>query len=262
MNQGGDRTRCLANVTPTDYLRGVGLRSASRRFRLVREEQRRIVQSDFPSKESNAGAGALPPDDTSRLSEILNKIASDPTCERIAVGDFLRVMQERAFGPLMLIFALPNVIPTPPGTSTVLGAPLVFLTAQLALGRTPWLPPLISRRSIARKDFAAFVGKATPWLAKAERLLRPRLGALAHPPAENVIGFICFVLAVILVLPIPLGNMLPALAICIMALGILERDGVWTGIGAILAFISIGVVWGVVWAFVKAGLFLLHRLID
>lgn len=219
------------------------------------------VLSQPPTDEgADAGpAGRL--DDTLRLSEVLNRIAGDTTRERIAVGDLLKAMQERAFGPLMLIFALPNALPTPPGTSSVLGAPLVFLTAQLALGRSPWLPPIISRRSIARKDFAAFVAKATPWLARAEGLLRPRLGVLAHPPAENIVGLMCFVLAVVLVLPIPLGNMLPALAICILALGILERDGIWIVVGMALAVASLGVVWGVVWAFVKAGLFLLRSLL-
>lgn len=217
--------------------------------------------SQPPTDESADAGPADRLDDTLRLSEVLNRIASDTTRERIAVGDLLKAMQERAFGPLMLIFALPNALPTPPGTSSVLGAPLVFLTAQLALGRSPWLPPIISRRSIARKDFAAFVAKATPWLAKAEGLLRPRLGVLAHPPAENIVGLMCFVLAVVLVLPIPLGNMLPALAICILALGILERDGVWVVVGMALAVASLGIVSGVVWAFVKAGLFLLRSLL-
>ncbi|GLK74322.1 exopolysaccharide biosynthesis protein [Ancylobacter dichloromethanicus] len=216
-----------------------------------------------PPTENSADAGqAGGLDETLRLSEVLNAIAADTSRERIAVGDLLKVMQERAFGPLMLIFALPNALPTPPGTSSVLGAPLVFLTAQLALGWSPWLPPIIARRSIARKDFAAFVAKATPWLARAEKLLRPRFGVLAHPPAENIVGLMCFVLAVVLVLPIPLGNMLPALAICLLALGILERDGLWIIAGMALAVASLGVVWGVVWAFVKTGLFLLHRLID
>ena len=215
--------------------------------------------SNSPTDESADPSGGL--HDASRLSEVLTRIANDPTRDRIAVGDFLKAMQERAFGPLMLIFALPNVLPTPPGTSSVLGAPLVFLAAQLALGRAPWLPPIIARRSIARKDFAAFVGKATPWLAKAERLLRPRLGALAHPPAEYIVGLVCFVLAVVLVLPIPLGNMMPALAICIMALGILERDGIWILVGMAIALASLGVVSGVVWAFVKAGLFLIHSVL-
>lgn len=214
-----------------------------------------------PTDESADARPRAAPDATLRLSEVLSAIAADETRERIAVGDLLKVMRERAFGPLMLIFALPNVLPTPPGTSSVLGAPLVFLTAQLALGWSPWLPPLIARRSIARKDFAAFVSKATPWLARAEKLLRPRLGALAHPPAENIVGVMCFVLALILVLPIPLGNMLPALAISVLALGILERDGVWILAGMAIAVASLGVVSGVVWAFIKAGLYLLHQLI-
>lgn len=208
-----------------------------------------------------AGSDAGQDEAATRLSDVLNGIANDDSRERIAIGDLLGVMQERAFGPLMLIFSLPNVLPTPPGTSTVLGAPLIFLTLQLALGRNPWLPKLIAERSIPRKEFAAFITRATPWLAKAERLLRPRLGVLAHPPAEYVVGVMCFVLALVLVLPIPLGNMLPALAICVMSLGILERDGVWTLAGMVIAFASLGVVSGVVWAFVKTGLYLLHQLI-
>ncbi|WP_246668939.1 exopolysaccharide biosynthesis protein [Ancylobacter sp. TS-1] len=219
------------------------------------------MPSDLPSENTGGADQAADMDETVRLSDVLRRIAADTRHERIAVGDLLKAMQERAFGPLMLVFALPNVLPTPPGTSSVLGAPLIFLAAQLALGRSPWLPPLIARRSIARKDFAAFVAKATPWLAKAERLLRPRLGVLAHPPAEYLVGVMCFVLAVVLVLPIPLGNMLPALAICILGLGILERDGIWILVGMALAVASLFVVSGVVWAFAKAGLFLLHSLL-
>ncbi|GLK85319.1 exopolysaccharide biosynthesis protein [Ancylobacter defluvii] len=215
------------------------------------------MQGDKSTGGATADGTADLDNEATRLSDVLTGIASDETRERIAIGDLLAAMQERAFGPLMLVFALPNVLPTPPGTSTILGAPLIFLTAQLALGRNPWLPPLISRRSIARRDFAAFVGKAVPWLAKAENLLRPRFGALAHPPAEYVVGIMCLVLAVVLVLPIPLGNMLPALAICILALGILERDGIWVLAGMTVAFASLGVVSGVVWGFVTAGLYLL-----
>ncbi|HEY9215589.1 MAG TPA: exopolysaccharide biosynthesis protein [Ancylobacter sp.] len=216
------------------------------------------MPSDSPPNETIVAPGA--PDEAVRLSDMLNRIANDQSRERIAIGDLLDVMQERAFGPLLLIFSLPNVLPTPPGTSAVLGAPLIFLTLQLALGREPWLPRIIADRSIARTDFAKFIGRATPWLARAERLLRPRLGMLAHPPAEYVVGAMTFVLAFVLVLPIPLGNMLPALAICILALGILERDGIWVIAGMIVGVASLGVVSGVIWAFVKAGIYLLKSL--
>lgn len=68
------------------------------------------------------------------LSVILLKLSTDLLRERISVGDLLRAMGDRAIGALMFIFAFPNVLPTPPGTSTILGAPLIFLAAQLMLG--------------------------------------------------------------------------------------------------------------------------------
>lgn len=207
--------------------------------------------------EGGADAGAAGAEEAApRLSQMLSDIANDDSRERIAIGDLVGQMQERAFGPLMFIFALPNVLPTPPGTSSVLGAPLIFLAAQLALGRDPWLPRLIADRSIGRSEFAGFINKAAPWLARAERLLRPRLGVLARPPGENLVGAMCFVLATVLVLPIPLGNMLPALAVCVLALGILAGDGLWILAGGAIAVASLGVVSGVVWGLVETGLYL------
>ena len=65
-----------------------------------------------------------------RLSAILRQLAGDKSRERISIGDFFEVMGDRATGALILILALPNLVPTPPGTSAVLGAPLLFLAAQ------------------------------------------------------------------------------------------------------------------------------------
>ncbi|MCK7495647.1 MAG: exopolysaccharide biosynthesis protein [Comamonadaceae bacterium] len=59
-----------------------------------------------------------------------------------------------------------------------------------------------------------------------------------------------------LVLPVPLGNMLPALAVSLFALGVLERDGVWVLAGAVAAVASAAVVVsGVVWAMVKGAVY-------
>ncbi|KQT50945.1 hypothetical protein ASG43_06775 [Aureimonas sp. Leaf454] len=193
------------------------------------------------------------------LADILMGIASDTTRERVSVADLLAAMQDRAFGALMLIFAMPNAIPTPPGTSAILGAPLVFLAAQLAFGRKPWLPGIIANRSMSRSDFAAMIARAAPWITRAERLLRPRLVAIARPPAEYAIGAICLLMATILILPIPLGNMLPALSICLFSLGLLERDGVWVIAGVLSSIVSTIVVSGVIYAMIKTVIFLLSN---
>ena len=185
------------------------------------------------------------------------EIAADTSRERVSIADLLAALQDRALAALLLIFALPNVIPVPPGTSALLGAPLLFLAAQLTLGRQPWLPRVVTERSMLRAHFAAVIARAAPWLARAERLLRPRWRAACRPPAEYLVGAICLVLSLIVFLPIPLGNMLPALAICVLALGILERDGAWVLAGVLTAIGSVGLIWGVVYALMKAAVFVI-----
>ena len=193
------------------------------------------------------------------LSQILTLIADDETRQRISLGDLITALRDRAIGALIFVFAFPNTIPMPPGASSILGAPLLFLTAQLALGRSAWLPKIIAGRSIDRTHFAAVVRRIAPWLARAERLLRPRIQILTRPPVENLIGAICLLLSIILFLPIPMGNMPPAIAICLFALAILERDGIWVlaGLGAAIA--AVAIVWGVLFALIQSALFLLSR---
>ncbi len=193
------------------------------------------------------------------LSVVLFRLAHEGDSDRVSIGNLLAALGDRAIGALMFVFAAPNVVPAPPGLSGILGAPLVFLAAQLMLGMKPWLPGVITRRSIARDDLQTLVRRLSPWLARAEKLLRPRWSTLTHPPLEYAVGLLCFVLAVVIVLPIPLGNILPALALSMLALGVLERDGLWVIAGTATAAFALTVVSGVVWAMVQAVLYLVMR---
>lgn len=195
------------------------------------------------------------------LSAILHELANDQSRERISIGDLLTALGDRALGALLFIFAFPNVLPVPPGTSAVLGAPLVFLAAQLAFNLKPWLPAIIANRSMPRGDFQTLIGRMKPWLERAEKMLRPRASGLTLPPMEYVVGFICLLLALVLALPIPLGNMLPALAISMLALGVLERDGYWVLGGLGMTGVAAVVVSGVIFALAKAAIFMVAEVL-
>lgn len=192
-----------------------------------------------------------------RLSEILTTLAGDESRERISVHDMVETMRARAFGALLLIFAFPNILPTPPGTAGILGLPLLFLSAQMMLGLDPWLPGFIARRSMARSTFQALVERITPWLLRAERLLRARMELLAHPRAQRLLGALCLIVSVALVLPVPFANLVPSVALCIIGLGVLERDGLWIVLGVLAAFGSLAYVAGLAYALVKSAVFLL-----
>ena len=139
-------------------------------------------------------------------------------------------MGDRAPAALVLLFALPNVLPMPPGTCAVLGAPLLFLTVQLALGRKPWLPRAIARRFFARDHLAASLRRVASWLFDIERA-RPHLAWLVTPLAVRLVGTLC-------------GNMPPTFAISLCAYGMLRRDGRWilagvaTGAGLVGAWLE------------------------
>ncbi|WP_444463129.1 exopolysaccharide biosynthesis protein [Rhodobacter capsulatus] len=193
-----------------------------------------------------------------RLSELLTELSEDKSRERIALSDLLDRLRVRAFGPLLVIFSLPNVLPTPPGTSAVLGLPLIFLTFQMLVGGPPWFPAFVAKRSLARADFARLTAVLVPRLSRAERLLKPRLGFLSSKWAEQGLGLLALVLAIILTLPIPLGNIGPAFALALIGLGLFERDGVWVLAGVAAGLVALAVVHGVIWAMVMAAMHVLE----
>lgn len=174
-----------------------------------------------------------------RLSAVLRRVAEQVE-DRIRIAELTHGFGDRAFGALLLLFAIPNLVPLPPGSSTILGLPLILVAAQLALGRDSlWLPQAVGNRSLAKRDLQRVVDYGLPTLRWTERLLAPRLGALLN---DRLIGIACLVLAIVLILPIPLGNMPPAFAICAFALGLLQRDGLAVLAGWLATLVSLVIV--------------------
>ncbi|MBT9245821.1 exopolysaccharide biosynthesis protein [Gemmobacter fulvus] len=205
--------------------------------------------------DTNTDPSAVPAKARRRFSELLQAFAEDHTAERVTVGDLLTAMQGRAIAALLFLFAFPNILPTPPGVAAVLGLPLIYLSSQLMLGRQPWLPGFIANRSMTRDAFRNIVSKATPILNRAEKMLQQRWWPLVSPVMERVLGGVCLALAVLLSLPIPLGNLLPAAAICVIALALLERDGLWVIVGLISTVAAFGWVGSIAYALVKSAIF-------
>jgi hypothetical protein len=185
-----------------------------------------------------------------RFSDILEDLGHGDR-RKLYVGEVLEAFGERGLGAIMLIFALINFLPLPPGGTTLTGAPLVVLSAELAMGReTLWLPRRIVGASVSRDLLRRSLGWLVPIVRLAENLSRPRLPWLTGRFSQGLIGLTCFLLSVVLVLPIPLGNIAPAVTIALFSLAIMQRDGVAAILGWICTAISVGLlalVWRMVW---------------
>jgi hypothetical protein len=125
----------------------------------------------------------------------------------------------------------------------VLGAPLVLLAPQVALGATsPWLPAGLRRRTIDAGHLRSVCARLLPVLVRIERVSRPRLAPLFNPLGARVIGATCTLLSLVLILPIPLGNLLPAAAVAALALALVQRDGALALAGYALVVASTAVL--------------------
>ncbi|MFG1479595.1 exopolysaccharide biosynthesis protein [Xanthobacter sp. V4C-4] len=175
---------------------------------------------------------------TPRTSELLAAVLSAQEGEKVAIGDLINALRNRAFGILFLIFGIPNCIPMPPGVPVICGIILGLIGLQMAMGRQElWLPERIARRTFSRAMLETIVARSRPYIEKFERLSRPRYEQFAGPTARRIVGATVVLLGFTLLLPIPfLGNLPPGFAVCVFGLGLVERDGlvILAGFGATL----------------------------
>lgn len=178
-----------------------------------------------------------------RLSRRLLRAAKpDPQAEPIALGELVVGLGDRSFGWCLLLFALVNLIPLPPGSNMVTAIPLLLLTGQMSLGYDYLhLPRFIAARQIDRRAFRRTVMRLHPLIAPIEKIVRPRHGFVFAPAYARPIAILLFAVAFNLFLPIPLSGYLPAGALFVSAFGLIERDGVVTLAGLALGIFSIAV---------------------
>jgi hypothetical protein len=202
-----------------------------------------------------------PPYTAERTSELLERLAQDQSQAEISLGQLVDALGDRAFGAVMLLFSLPMIFPMPPGVSAVFGVPLVWFAFQITINNPrPWLPRFIRGKKFSREHLRAVIRKISPFILYFEKFFKPRIHNLTQGWPERLVGLMLLSLALIIFLPIPFGNMLPALAIAVIAIGYIERDGLVILVGIALGFASFVVLYmffHLVW---KALLDLVHFL--
>ncbi|MBB4039804.1 hypothetical protein GGR34_001451 [Microvirga flocculans] len=184
-----------------------------------------------------------------RTSQILLALASQPG-ERLTVREIMAVLQDRAFALLIVLLGLPNCLPMPPPIPLVCGLLLALVAIQIVFGRdAPWLPSQLMNRSVAQTDVERAVGRAIPVFRRLERISRPRMTFLDTPLAMRLMGAVILVLALGLLFAPPFVGQIPlGLAVCLVGLGLVERDGLVVVGGLVIGSIGLTLSLGFVYA--------------
>jgi len=181
-----------------------------------------------------------------RTSEILQKILDENPQELISVEQIVKELGSTSFGTSLMVFSIPEVIPIPvPGMSAIVALPAGVIAAQMVTGRGEMrLPKAFLRRAVPRKAFAAAVKAIMPSLKKAEKGVRPRWQWASTKMAKRFLGMLIILLCGTMALPIPMTNMPLAIAIFLIGLGLVERDGKMIMAGVVLGIASIALIGG------------------
>jgi hypothetical protein len=169
-----------------------------------------------------------------RTSQVLCDFIASLDTGRVSLEDIIAALGDRGLGVLIALFAVPNILPsTVPFGNVATGVPVILLAIHLMLG---WprlvLPGFLAKRTVSAKSLKTFAPRVISVLSRIERLLKPRLLGVSSPAAERIIGVLCLFLSIISALPIPFGHMVPALALTIIGLGLIEHDGFAILLGA------------------------------
>ena len=104
-----------------------------------------------------------------RTSELLSALVTAHSAERIALGDLVSALRNRAFGITLLLFGIPNCLPMPPGIPVICGVILTLVGVQMAIGRDElWLPRWLAARTFSRAALEKVINRALPWVQRFE----------------------------------------------------------------------------------------------
>lgn len=173
-------------------------------------------------------------DETSRsFIGVLRQIDRAAADDGMTVSAIVDRLDERAFGLLILLLAIPCLVPGLPGAQ-IIAIPIFLLAVQVVVGRRePWLPGWFMRARVKKgwiESIATFADKRMRWT---ETLSRPRLQVLASGFGERVAALFMALASITIMLPIT--NTIPSLALALISIGLIQRDGVFTFVGALLA---------------------------
>jgi hypothetical protein len=207
-----------------------------------REESGEARMSELAQGQPDAGR-SMP------ASIILQKLHDEAPADHFTLDWLMSNLHKQSFGLIMLVLA---IVAVAPGVSVVGGLLLLIPAFQMIVGRSaPAFPRWIAARQLPTRRLGTVVQRAITTLGYLEKMVYPRWPT---PPGttRRVVGFIVMMLSARLILtPIPLSNILPALVIALISLAYAEEDGLILSICLLAGFVMIAIDLAIVWEIIN-----------
>ena len=169
------------------------------------------------------------------LEEEILALQQEADGKPLAINEILRILSGKGRPLLLILLSIPFCQPIQIlGFSTPFGLAIAFISLRMIFGKKIWLPHKLVSKKITPYALLKITKTTLFIVRKIQYLLRPRLHWACRSSVMKILnGILIFMLGVLLALPLPLpfSNLAAAWAIFLIALGILEDDGLFVLIG-------------------------------
>ncbi|MGF1657528.1 MAG: exopolysaccharide biosynthesis protein [Verrucomicrobiales bacterium] len=164
-----------------------------------------------------------------RLSAALQDLAGKALQEGLTLGELIVRLEGRVYTLLLILLSVPFCQPLAlPGLSTPFGLVIALLGMRFAFRQKPWLPKRVLMIPLSSKYLPKILTACARLLSWIEKFLHPRMTWMFQFRITQFLAgstiFACGVL-LLLPLPVPFSNLLPAMTVVAMAASMAERDG-------------------------------------
>ncbi len=180
----------------------------------------------------------------------LDRMTADAPEAGLSLSQIFDALDERAFGALLFILAIPCCVPFLYGVPQIVSLPMTAIAIQMVMGRhEPWLPEKFARRMVNRQGLERISKGGRKYFGWAETIARPRLTFLSSPAAERIVGVLLVLFCCSILVPLPATNTVPGFAVALIAFGLMARDGLMMIVGIVVGTLWIAMLLSVVFLF-------------
>lgn len=177
-----------------------------------------------------------------KISDFIQDLSDDIPEDGTSFENFLSIIGEYGVLITSLILVAPFLLPVSiPGSSLPFGLAIILLNLAGILKNRPLIPKRVMEYRVSKENFSKIMNGMARVLRTIERFSKPRLSIITRNPVMRyvnaVITIICAFL-LMLPLPVPLTDFLPAYGILFLMLGSLEADGYILIAGYILVAVT------------------------
>ncbi len=175
-----------------------------------------------------------------RLSEMINNSNHQP----LTIKDILLATRKQGLGLLFIVFALPVLVPLPPGLGAIPGLLLLIFGLQGTMGNSaPRIPKRIENFNVRASIVNLIEIKAVPIIAKLEKSCGiPTEGFELSKIESRITSLIVVLMSLLVMLPTPFLNTIPAFITVMVGLSFIcgNRKLLW--VGAFLGLLTFALI--------------------